>query len=85
MTPTKSVGDINPSQAQVYKDLKDDLMEVIDVKIPALINSITELAGSKEVLLSLTMILLVLKPRKRLGCTGWFNLLLRKPLIQHLS
>ena len=39
---------INPSQAQVYKDLKDDLMEVIDVKIPSLIKTITELAGPTE-------------------------------------
>ena len=37
--------DINPSQAKVYKDLKDDLMDVIDVKIPALIKAITDFAA----------------------------------------
>jgi hypothetical protein len=44
----QSTQEINPSQAQVYKDLKDELMDVIDVKIPSLIKTITDLAGHTE-------------------------------------
>ena len=44
----QTISEINPSQAQVYKDLQGDLMKVIDVKIPELIKKITELAGPSD-------------------------------------
>ena len=39
---------INPSQAQIYKDLKTDLIQVIDQRIPGLITQVTALAGPAE-------------------------------------
>ena len=44
----QSTQGIDPSQAQVYKELKDDLMNVIDVKIPTLMKTITDLASPAE-------------------------------------
>lgn len=41
----QSLGGINPNQSQVYSNLQQQLMAVIDEKIPAMISSLTGLVG----------------------------------------
>ena len=41
----QSLGGINPNQSQVYSNLQQQLMGVIDEKIPALISTLTGLVG----------------------------------------